>query len=106
MVMPFLECKLKGARGARPRAADHDGVSEVTEIPASGPHGRPIDTRSFGLVRAAYSVRETLVLLSIGRTSLYEAVKQGALRPTKFGKKTLFCAVDIAAFLVKLRDAA
>jgi hypothetical protein len=47
-----------------------------------------------------------LGILSIGRTSLYEVVKSGALKPVKFGKKTLFYAIDIAAFLAKLREAA
>jgi excisionase family DNA binding protein len=65
-----------------------------------------LDPREFGLVKAAYSVNETLDLLSIGRTSLYKVVAQGALRPTKLGKKTLFYASDIAAFLAKLREAA
>jgi len=56
---------------------------------------RFIDPRTFGLVKAAYGVRETLELLSIGRTSLYAAVKRGELTPVKFGKKTLFCASDL-----------
>ena len=59
--------------------------------------------RAFGLVKAAYSVNETLDLLSIGRTSLYSAVNRGELNPVKFGKKTLFYAADLAAFLTKLR---
>ena len=65
-----------------------------------------IDPRAFGLVKAAYAVDETLDLLSIGRTSLYAAVKRGELNPVKFGKKTLFYAADLAVFLTKLRDAA
>jgi excisionase family DNA binding protein len=63
------------------------------------------DPRAFGLVKAAYSVNETLDLLSIGRTSLYAAVKRGELQPVKFGKKTLFYAVDLAAFLTRLTPA-
>ena len=63
----------------------------------------PIDPRAFGLTKAAYAVGETLDLLSIGRTSLYAAVKRGDLKHVKFGKKTLFYAADIAAFLVLLR---
>jgi Helix-turn-helix domain len=62
-----------------------------------------IDPHAFGLVKAAYSVGETLDLLSIGRTSLYAAVKRGELKRVKFGKKTLFCSTDIAAFLVRLQ---
>ena len=68
--------------------------------------GSFIDPRVFGLVKAAYGVGETLELLSIGRTSLYAAVKRGELTPVKFGKKTLFCANDLATFLMKLKDAA
>ena len=63
------------------------------------------DPRAFGLLKAAYSVHETLELLSIGRTSLYEAVKRGDLKLVKFGAKSLVYATDIAAFLTKLQDA-
>jgi len=59
----------------------------------------------YGLTRAAYSVNETLALLSIGRTSLYELVKSGDLKPGKIGKKTLIYAADIAALLEKIRAA-
>jgi hypothetical protein len=62
----------------------------------------PIDPRAFGLTKAAYGVGETLGLLSIGRTSLYAAVKRGDLKRVKFGKKTLFYAADIASFLTRL----
>jgi excisionase family DNA binding protein len=57
-------------------------------------------------VKAAYSVSETLSLLSIGRTMLYRLVADDALRATKLGRKTLFYASDIARFLAKLREAA
>ena len=62
----------------------------------------PIDPRAFGLAKAAYGVGETLDLLSIGRTSLYAAVKRGDFKRVKFGKKTLFYAADLASFLTKL----
>lgn len=65
-----------------------------------------VDPRAFGLTKVAYGVGETLELLSIGRTSLYAAVKRGELSPVKFGKKTLFYAMDLAAFLAKLRESA
>lgn len=67
--------------------------------------GRPVDPRAFGLLKAAYGVEETLDLLSIGRTSLYAAVKRGELKPVKFGRRTLIYANDIAAFLMRLREA-
>jgi hypothetical protein len=63
----------------------------------------PIDPRAFGLAKAAYAVGETLDLLSIGRTSLYAAVKRGDLKCVKFGKKTLFYAADLASFPTRLR---
>lgn len=70
----------------------------------SGVHSsRPLDPRSFGLVKATYSVHETLAQLSVGRTSLYALVKRGELKSVKMGRKTLFCASDIAAFLDRLR---
>jgi hypothetical protein len=63
------------------------------------------DPRALGLVKAAYIVGETLEILSIGRTSLYDLVKRGELRPAKLGKKTLFLANDLAAFLTRLSGA-
>jgi excisionase family DNA binding protein len=77
---------------------------EYAKLRAASGDG-PIDPRAFGLVKAAYTVNETLELLSIGRTSLYEAVKRDELRLVKFGKKTLVYATDIAAFLAQLQDA-
>jgi hypothetical protein len=65
--------------------------------------GDPIDPWAFGLTKVAYAVNETLDLLSIGRTALYAAVKRGDLKRVKFGKKTLFYAVDLAVFLARLR---
>ena len=58
----------------------------------------------YGLLKAAYSVNETLNVLSIGRTALYGLVKNGKLKPTKLGKKTLFYATDLAQFLDRLRS--
>ncbi len=63
----------------------------------------PIDPSAFGFTKVAYAVDETLELLSIGRTALYAAVKRGDLKRVKFGKKTLFYAADLAAFLARLR---
>ena len=63
----------------------------------------PIDPSALGFTKVAYAVCETLELLSIGRTALYAAVKRGDLRRVKFGKKTLFYATDLAAFLARLR---
>ena len=74
----------------------------ATSAALDAPRPDPSDPRAFGLVKAAYSVRETLDLLSIGRTSLYAAVKRGELNPIKFRRKTLFLAADLAALLARL----
>ena len=88
------------ARGARDRGPAHV-PGDVAEVTNDGP--RP---NEYGLMKVAYSVNETLNLLSIGRTSLYKLVARGVLRPAKLGKKTLFYASDIAALLTKLREVA
>jgi hypothetical protein len=58
----------------------------------------------YGLTKAAYSVTATMAMLSLGRTSIYEFVKIGSLRATKCGRRTLFLAPDIAAFLDRLQS--
>jgi excisionase family DNA binding protein len=67
--------------------------------------GDPMDAQAFGLHKAAYTVNETISLLSLGRTTLYRLVQQGDLPVTKVGSKTLFTAPDIARLLTKLRAA-
>ena len=64
----------------------------------------PIDPSVLGFTKVAYTVGETLELLSIGRTALYAAVKRGDIKRVKFGKKTLFYAADLASFLTRLRS--
>lgn len=94
---------------ARPRRPK-DVESEARPMSISRPSAREgirqdlcADPRAFGLTKIAYAVRETLELLSIGRTTLYAVVKRGELTPVKLGKKTLFYATDLAAFMDGLR---
>jgi excisionase family DNA binding protein len=85
----------------------HDHVSTNKAVSNvdddNGARVDPIDPSALGFTKVAYAVDETLELLSIGRTALYAAVKRGDLKRVKFGKKTLFYAADLAAFLVRLR---
>jgi excisionase family DNA binding protein len=67
----------------------------------TGHSNRP-DARALGFVKVAYSVGEACDLLSIGRSSLYAAVKRGELKRVKVGRKTLLLAGDLAAFLMRL----
>jgi excisionase family DNA binding protein len=76
--------------------------NEVTKADS----GAAANPQEFGLAKVAYSVNETMSLLSIGRTLLYRLVSQKSLLPVKIGKKTLFYASDIATFLADRRKAA
>jgi excisionase family DNA binding protein len=94
---------LADAAMAQPRKHDSTNGATLGERSDKDESDNPIDPRAFGLAKAAYGVGETLDLLSIGRTSLYAAVKRGDLKHVKFGKKTLFYATDLAEFLARLR---
>jgi hypothetical protein len=103
---PHQYAKLKAAKGTRPTDTEPEVCNGgEADGPSCSARGPPIDPRVFGFFKLAYNVHETIDLLSIGRTSLYAAVKRGDLKPVKFGKKTLFYAVDLAAFLMKLQEA-
>ncbi len=52
----------------------------------------------------AITVAEAVRILSIGRTTLYGLIKDGEIRATKLGRKTLFLAKDIDAFLDRLQQ--
>jgi len=58
--------------------------------------------QDFNLTKTAYSVKDLLAQLPLGRTKLYAAIKCGDLKATKYGKSTWFLAKDVAAFLSKL----
>jgi excisionase family DNA binding protein len=53
-------------------------------------------------LKVAYSVGEAMEMLSIGRTTLYYLVKSGRLISCKIGRRTVFRASDILAFLDSL----
>jgi predicted DNA-binding transcriptional regulator AlpA len=78
-------------------------MQTLDETKADATRGPMVDPRAYGLAKAAYTLAETIVILSIGRTSLYKLMADGSLKPVKMGKKTLFYASDIAMFLANLR---
>lgn len=61
-----------------------------------------MNPQTLNLTKAAYSVRELIELLPLGRNSIYEAVKSGDLKVTKFGKRTMFLAPHVVEFLQSL----
>jgi excisionase family DNA binding protein len=62
-------------------------------------------TREVEVPRAALSVNETCVSLSISRSKLYEEVAAGRLRALKAGSRTLIPVASIDAWLSNLPEA-
>jgi len=49
--------------------------------------------------KLAFTVEETMGMLSIGRTTLYARIKSGEIQARKCGRKTLILAEEIERFL-------
>lgn len=58
---------------------------------------------TLNLNKAAYSVAEVAEVTSLRRTTIFELAKTGQLKATKCGRRTLFLATDVAAFLTELQ---
>jgi excisionase family DNA binding protein len=52
--------------------------------------------------RLAYSISEACELLSVGRTTLYSAIKNGGLKTCKVGRRTLVTAEALQLWLEAL----
>jgi len=50
----------------------------------------------------AYSIAEACSVARTGRTALYEAIRSGALRAVKNGRRTLVLADDLRRYLQNL----
>ena len=50
-------------------------------------------------VRLAYSITEACEVSSVGRTTLYAAIKRGDLQSRKVGRRTLVTAKELLAWL-------
>jgi excisionase family DNA binding protein len=50
----------------------------------------------------AYTISEACVVARAGRTSLYEAIRDGALIARKRGRKTLILAEDLRDWIARL----
>ena len=58
-----------------------------------------------GLRPLLVSVAQTLNLLGIGRTSLYELMASGEVVPVRIGRSVRFVLKDLEAFVERLRAA-
>lgn len=54
------------------------------------------------LQREGLSVAEACSVAGIGRTKIYEAIKDGSLTARKHGKRTIILRDDLRAFLTAL----
>ena len=56
------------------------------------------------MVKLAYTILEAVEAGVGGRTAIYEAIKSGALKARKRGKRTVILAPDLAQYLENLPD--
>jgi hypothetical protein len=76
-------------------------LSQTLEILAAA----GVTPRDFGLTKSQYSVGEAMAHLGIGRNSLYHLIASGELVPTRFGKRTMLTAPDLARIILMRRGA-
>jgi len=53
-------------------------------------------------IKRAYSINGAAELISAGRDGVYEAIRTGALKAKKLGRRTLILDEDLTAFLQSL----
>ena len=66
------------------------------------------DTRSPNETALAHTIEDAARITTCGRTSIYAAIKDGALKARKFGRRTVILDEDLRAWLASLpvREAA
>jgi hypothetical protein len=84
-------------RGEHPTSVEHPHVADGNGKDAA------IDPRQFNLWEATYSVKETIKALNDCRTGIYQLVADGQLHPVKRGRRTIFLARELAAYLKRLQ---
>ena len=58
--------------------------------------------QSAPIQRAAYSVEEAAMALGIGRTYVFQLIKEGNLQTIKAGRRRLVPAKELQAFLARM----
>jgi excisionase family DNA binding protein len=64
-----------------------------------------MDSPKDGLGTRAYRIRDVCSRTGLGRTTVYAAIKSGALKALKCGRRTLVLATDLEAWLGTLPPA-
>ena len=64
---------------------------------------QPIDPLVLGLRKLAYTPAEVMELVGISRAPFYRLVKEGEIKISRHGTRTLILAMDLARFLLKMR---
>lgn len=59
--------------------------------------------RSLTVSPKAYSIKDLVSELRIGRTMIYQLIKEKRLKTIKIGDRTLVTAEDLDSFLINLR---
>lgn len=53
--------------------------------------------------RKSYSIKEVGTLIGVGRTTIYEMIKEGELRAVKSGRRTIVLARDLESWIENLK---
>jgi excisionase family DNA binding protein len=76
-------------------------MAHISDARASGPAAAPVFNQKLSL-----SVEEAAEATGIGRSKLYEAMRDGLLQARKFGRRTIILRDDLERFLSALPKAA
>ena len=74
-------------------------VSKIEREPPSPPQ----NIRTGQLDRKSYSIKEVGALIGVGRTTIYEMIKDGELRAVKSGRRTIILARDLDSWVENLK---
>jgi len=55
--------------------------------------------------KVLFSVEEAAVSLSMGRTTVFNLIKEGQIHAVKIGKRRLVAATELEAFALRLQEA-
>jgi excisionase family DNA binding protein len=76
------------------------------QAPADGlpghPPDRPKNSRNSDAMRVSLGIDEVVQSTGLGRTLVYQLIKEGRLKALKVGRRTIVAVEEINAFLARL----